>query len=137
MVKALFTTPSGIEVDIEVNQAAAQKLFVRALFGKYGSALLQTPDEPWELRWYDPAALAPAVVDQSMAASGRRYPVEKIPFVTESFSCSHLLRPPIDLFLENLYDHLVNDAVPLVSTAETLRLMTLLDRCRRLAETPE
>jgi len=134
VVKILLRgTVSGILLDIDINQAAACAPYVWILYGLNGAACLPKHGGSWTLRYFDPKELGPIHCTTEMAADDRKYPGESIPFRTEEY-LPPTVPSPAEIYYENLYEWIQEKASPLVSAADTLELMSLLEQCKEQAE---
>ena len=131
----LHAPEKGVLVDVDINQASGQQVFVWALYGKNGAAVLRKYDNHWTLRYFDPAELGPNQACEDLAAPDRKYPqeIKPIPFREEDF---YPVNVPdfAQCFYDNLYDYIQNNAEPIVPPADTIALMKTLEQCRIMAE---
>ncbi len=129
VVKILLKgTRSNLLVDIDINQAAGITPYVWMIYGSCGTAMLAPQNPAWKLRCFNPAELPRIMPDSRLAARGRKYPHEAIPFTEEEFHPAPV-KSPAELYYENLYEYICGGAVPLVTEKDTLSLMNLLEQC--------
>jgi predicted dehydrogenase len=78
-----------------------------------------------------PDELPAKSLDPSLAAAGRRYPGDEIPWRQESV-------PPVaadpDGFYRHVHDHFATALPPAVPIGETREVMRVIERCRASAE---
>ena len=125
---------SSILVDIDVNQAAGVYPYVWILYGEHGAAYLPRFGGEWVLRYFDPAELPELPKLDTLAAPGRLYPSEPIPFREEHFVPELPEKSFLEQYYSNMYDTIVHDSSPLVPAQDTLALMSLLEQAIFMAE---
>ncbi len=133
VVKVLLDI-GGVEVDLDINQAAAVAPYLYLLYGEYGAAL-QRADEPgkWRLRYYDPAEAPEVHLQEGLKAEGRAYPRQAYPFREEVFTGAEAPNPG-ETYYKNLYAALTAGAPLLNPPEDTLALTALLDRAAAQAQ---
>ena len=124
---------NGIEVDIDINQAAAHQPYFYTIYGEYGSAELSARGRNgWKLRYYDPADAPETVLQKTLAAEGRAYPRQNYEFKDEVFQVPEVTEPGA-YYYENLYRAITANE-PLINPPEdTLTLTGLLDAAEAMA----
>lgn len=132
VVHALVTTGKGVLIDLDINQAVALPLPEWRICGEWGTALYE--GGKWHMRYFDPAALPERKADRTLAAAGRRYPSEPIPWKDEEISDG---AADPDAYYRLCYDYFAAGGAPFVPAAQTLELMHALDLCRADAEIAE
>ncbi len=131
VVKIVISTRRDILLDISINQAAALELPRWRICGNRGAAVREA-DGSWRLRYFPPDALPETGADRTLAAAGRRYPREEIPWREE------VVEPAAEVpgeYYRHCYDFFALDQPPLVPPEEAVELLRILDDCRRDAET--
>lgn len=132
VLKAVIETESGIILDVDINQAAAQTLPPWQVLGKYGSAVLDQKNHAWNVRFFRPEELEDVGIQEGLAAKARRYGSgEKIPWQEKIFPLSDF--QPIN-FYQKCYEFYALDAAPFVPIEETREVIRVLDACRKNAE---
>ena len=129
VVKALITTKHGILFDLDINQAVACPLPEWRICGSLGCAIYQ--NGVWNLRYCAPEALPQISVDRSLAAPGRRYPAEDIPWSEERFPVSE---SDPGLYYDYCHAYFAEDQLPFVHPEETLETIRTIELCRRDAQ---
>lgn len=136
VVKVLIKTESGMTLDVEINEATPFQFTELAIFGKCGSAV-RTKDDVGNpvlrAQYFDPARLGEIEISEELAAKGRVYPHEQIPWQTKDYPLT--AEDQIDYYAR-CYDFFANGAPSIVPVEETIHLMEVIDRCRRIAEQP-
>lgn len=129
MVRALITGRSGCLYDLDINMASALPMPRLALYGRLGTAVAGT-DGSWRLRYCRAEELPEIALQEGMAAAGRRYPNEKLPWQEESIAA---LPDAADSFYRHVHRYFAEGGEPLVPIAETLEVMRTLEMCREAA----
>ncbi len=130
MVKVLMETESGIVLDVEINQGCAIAGTPLAIYGDRGAAVIKTDgngNPELYVRYYLPQDLSERVVDEGLAAPGRAYPSEQIPWKEEHIP---ILQADAGDYYADCADYFARDAKPPVDVRETLYLMELMHLCR-------
>lgn len=129
MVRALITGRSGCLYDLDINMASAISMPRLALYGRLGTAVTRD-DGSWRLR-YCPADQLPEInLHEELAAAGRRYPAEKLPWQEENLTA---VPADADAFYRHVFSYFAEGGKPLVPIAETLEVMRTLDLCQAAA----
>ncbi len=134
MVKVLMETESGIVLDVEINQGCAISGTPLAIYGDRGAAVLKTDeqgDPELYVRYYLPEDLSERVVDEGLAAPGRAYPSEQIPWKEEHIP---IIRADAGDYYADCADYFARDQKPPVDVSETLYVMELMAKCREQNE---
>ncbi len=133
VVKVLLQGDDGLTVDIDIDQAAALPMLPMQFYGQYGAASLEDgPDgRCFRVRWLDPAELPPLEVSDALMAKNRGYSDEGIlPWHEERIP----VRPEDALdFYDAVYRFYALDEAPAVPVSETLRVMEIIEKCRKQA----
>lgn len=130
VVKALLVTDEGCVIDLEISQAHALAGPPWQVVGAFGAAGWDADARHWRVRWFDPAAAPPPEPQTALAAAGRRYPEERLPWREETISAEAY--PDLDYY-DMLHAHLVHGAPAPASAGDARRLLSLLERCRASA----
>ena len=134
VARILFRTKNGINLEIDINQAAAIPATRYEIYGQFGAITsMNTPEgEIFKIRWFDPNAVPSVTASESLAAAGRAYNHDvKLPWQEETFTIDE--RYGID-FYTKVYEYVAEDKPSFVPVEETLYLMELIKRCREFAE---
>lgn len=131
-VKATLTTARGLLIDLEISQAAALTGPAWEVFGARGAARYDADRRTWQTRYYDVTTAPPLEAQTGLAAAGRLYHTESLPWREQTLPPAG--EEPFDYY-EALRLHLIGDAAPPVTLEETRSLLMLLERCRASAET--
>lgn len=132
IVKATLAGASGVLLDFDISQAAALSGPPWEVRGTAGSALYDAAARVWRLRFFHPAE-APALAPQAgLAATGRSYNPESLPWREETV--------PVPVggefdYYDAAWRWFARGESPPVSAGESRRLLELIERCRRSAET--
>ena len=124
----------GVDVDIDINQAAAYHPYQYVMYGEYGSAVLKVTDGAlkWHLRYYAPED-APAVeLQTAMAAKDRQYPRQAYEFKEEILP-PVIPIPPGEFYYNNLYNAITAGEALINPPEDTMTLTTLLDKAEAMA----
>jgi scyllo-inositol 2-dehydrogenase (NADP+) len=133
-VKALIETESGTILDIEINQASALDMPRVQIFGKHGCIIGDDDSHAWKVRYFDPEKLSDLPIQESLAADGRKYPSEEIPWQEASYEMSDFKRIS---FYDRCHDYFSGDHAPFVPIEETREVMRVMDVCRKDAARSE
>ena len=122
----LIKTENGILLDVDINQANALGDNGMQIYGANGSAVLTTGEEGeyFLVKYCDPTKLAAKTASTEMAAAGRKYPSDKIDWITEKYMLKDY--PTIDFYAE-CEKFFMEDGPSPVPLKETLRIMELID----------
>jgi len=133
-VKCLLGTERGVLVDLEISQTTALAGPPWEVLGAHGAARWDEGKRHWLVRHYLPAEATPLVAQQGLAAAGRFYAAETLPWREFTVPCPET--ESYDYY-EALWRHLAHGAPPPVTPADSRRLLTLIERCRAsAAQTP-
>ena len=126
VVKALITTRHGLLFDLDINQAVACPLPEWRICGSLGTAIYQ--NGTWNIRYCEPNAMPHVAVNRTLAAPGRRYPSESIPWREERMSA-----PASDpgLYYDYCHAYFAEDQLPFVLPEETLETIRTIELCRQ------
>ena len=130
VVQAIIRGESGRMYCVDINMGAALSLPSLVLYGKHGTAML-TVDGEWRVRSFDPAIARQLNMQQGMAAQQRKYAVESLDWIEETF-------PPVEEQRDEYYnrcrDYFAFGKEPFVPLDETLELMRTIELCRESAQ---
>ena len=121
----------NVTVDIDINQAAADRLCRIAVYGSCGSAILPAAGDRWRLRLLKGRAEA-APLHAEFAAPERQYPVAESDFEEETVTPPETV-PPIRRYYENLCRAVTAGEALLDPLAETGNLVRMIDAARACA----
>ncbi|MEO7600193.1 MAG: Gfo/Idh/MocA family oxidoreductase [Opitutus sp.] len=134
VVVAVLTMESGLIFDLQISQAAALGTHAWQLFGQHGAAQFDEDSQTFTSRFFAPDEIPIPSAEQGLAAEGRRYRTENLPWRTVSESLAN--EPPFNYY-DALWRHLVRNERPPVSLSDARALLELIERCRVSAETGE
>ena len=127
---------NGVEVDIDINQAAAYHPYLYVLYGKTGSAVLKANADgvpEWHLRYYDPAKAPDVELQTTLAAKNRQYPKQAYEFVEEKLPAV-VPAPPAECYYNNLYNAITAGEELINPPEDTMTLTSLLDEAEIMAD---
>jgi scyllo-inositol 2-dehydrogenase (NADP+) len=132
VVKAILVTKRGCLLDLDISQASAIPGSPWQVSGSLGSTQWDETARCWRVKYFHPEEAPPPVVQEGLAAEGRLYPTEKLPWREEMFTT--------EKFVEiNYYDvawrYFALGETPPVTPEETRLLVGLIERCRASAAT--
>ena len=130
-VHAVLTTVTGRIIDLHISQAAALSGPDWLLFGACGAARWDHEQQQLECRYFRPEDAPELTPQVGLAAEGRAYQDEQLPWRTEMQSTRQVA--PFDYY-DALWRHLVLDEPPPVTLEQARALLDLIERCRRSAE---
>jgi len=132
VVKATFETQDNTILDLDISQAAALPMPLWIIYGEYGAVICKSAKGPFNVRYYDPAAVPEAVTSESLAAANRSYNNDiPLPFVEEEIP----LDPGYAVdFYEKAYAYYALDQAPYVPVEETLYVMEQIEACHKDAQ---
>ncbi len=131
VVKALLVTEAGCLLDLEISQAAALAGPTWQVFGAFGAAQWDDAARGWRLRYFRPEDAPPRALQAGLAAAGRLYQDEQLPWREETFSADPFPEPD---YYEAAWRYFVRGEPPPVTPEESRLLLTLIERCRASAE---
>ena len=129
VAKILLRGDTGLTLDLDINSAAALAITPWMVFGPRGAITYQETDGAarFMVKYVVAEELPPIAMQEGLAAQGRAYCVETLPWRERSF-------PVTDAYQINFYDkcyeYFALGKSPFVPIAETLRVMELIDACR-------
>ena len=125
---------NGVDVDIDINQAAAYHPYLYVLYGQNGSAVLKNVDGvlQWHLRYYDPDKAPEVELQTTMAAKNRQYPKQNFEFVEEIMPA--VVTPSVaEYYYNNLYNAITAGEELINPPEDTMTLTRLLDEAEIMA----
>lgn len=131
-VKCLLVTARGVLVDLEISQATALAGPPWEVLGAHGAARWDEEKQLWHVRHYLPAEAPPLAAQPGLAAAGRLYATEPLPW--REFSVPGPADNPHDYYAA-LWRHLALGEPPPVTADDSRRLLELLERCHASAAT--
>ena len=125
---------NGVDVDIDINQAAAYHPYLYVMYGEFGSAVLKVVDgvAKWHLRYYDPADAPEVELQTTLAAKNRQYPRQAYEFKEEILPAV-IPVPPGEYYYNNLYNAITEGEALVNPPEDTNALTTLLDAAEIMA----
>lgn len=131
-VVKLLLRYGGTNVDIDINQAAADSMFRYAVFGSKGSAVLPAEGDQWRIHLLKNPA-GSAILHSELSAPGRRYPSSEAEFHQETVIPPETVHPAA-LYYDNLHRVLTAGEKPLNPLAETETLVRMIDEAGNIAK---
>lgn len=124
----LMRTENGMTLDVNINQATSLPDAPMKLCGTNGSAVytIDPNGDYFLLKYCDPATLEEKTVNADLAAADRRYPNDKVQWITERIPLSDY--PEAD-FYAACAPYFFEDAPSPIPVEETLRVMELINLC--------
>lgn len=132
VVKIVLVTGEGVALHLDTSQASAFSGPAWLVHGALGSARWDEDGQCWIVRHYDPAEAPDREASGELAAVGRSYGGEALPWRETRVTASD--HPAVDYY-EAAHAHFTREAPPPVSVAESRALLALVERCRRGAQT--
>lgn len=134
VVKALLTLENGVVVDLDINMAQSLPGQAWVVLGSRGTAVLDAAEgSSWRLKYFLPEDLPCLKVDRALAAAGRLYPAESIPWRIETLSPQPA---ETERFYDHVYEYFALGHPPVVRIEETREVMRSIELCRRSAPPP-
>jgi predicted dehydrogenase len=131
VVKAVLVMERGCLVDLEISQASALPGPAWQICGAHGGAIWDEAARCWRVRYFRPEEAPPPPVEPGLAAAGRLYQSEELPWREETFSAAGL--PEFDYY-EAAWHYFVRGEAPPVTPAESRQVLALMERCRASAD---
>ena len=135
VVKIVYQTRAGVLGEIEINMGVPRGPFELEVYGTHG--VLWKEQNTLKIRYFRPEELPERQLETALASPGRQYPRDTATFYDESIEASTSLR--LDVYA-NLAQAIRTGSDVFVKPAETLAVMRMIERCRKLAgpilETP-
>jgi predicted dehydrogenase len=130
VVKAVLVTAGGCVLDLDISQASALPGPAWQVCGSRGGALWDEAARCWRIRYFRPEDLPPLTLQSGLAAAGRLYQTERLPWREETFSADQYPEPD---YYDAAWRHFANGEDPPVTPAESRLLVGLIERCRASA----
>ena len=130
VVKAVLVTERGCLFDLDISQASALPGPAWQICGAHGGALWDEAARCWRLRYFHPEEAPPPAMESGLAAAGRLYQSEELPWREETFPAAPYPEPD---YYEAAWRHFVRGEAPPVTPAESRLLLALIERCRASA----
>lgn len=131
VVKAVLATERGCLLDLEISQARALPGPAWEVAGTYGGAQWDEAARGWRVRYFRPEDAPPRTLQAGLAAAGRLYQDEQLPWREETFSAEPF---PESDYYDLAWRHFVRGEPPPVTPEESRLLLSLIERCRASAE---
>jgi len=126
VVNIQMQTENGILINVDINQACSIGDNSLRIYGSNGTAVLSDAegDEYYLVKYCDPTKLEEKAVSSEMIASGRKYPSDKVEWITEKYMLADYPRMDFYAMCEKYF---MEDGPSPVPLQETLRIMELID----------
>jgi predicted dehydrogenase len=131
VVKAVLKTESGILLDIDINQACPVPFVPWYIMGECGSAFYDQNKNCWHLKYYIPDEVGELEVQTGLAAEGRQYIAESIPWHEEEIFSKDFEE---GCFYDKCYEYFALEQEPFVPVTHTREVMRVIAECRKSAE---
>ena len=131
-VKIVLVTESGVLIDLDITQAAAQPVTAWQVFGAFGAATWDGAAELWRVRYYVPEEAPTLNAQQGLAAANRKYAHEDLPWRDLTIAAGRASEAD---YYELAWRHFALGGPPPVETQEMRQLLQLIERCRTSADT--
>lgn len=129
-VKIVLTARSGCLVDLDISQASAQPVAPWQVFGAHGAATWSDVERVWHAKYFRPNEAPPVAAQTGLAAEGRRYPGETLPWREETIRADNF---PMTDYYELAWRYFVHGEPPPVTPQDSSCLLHLIERCRNSA----
>ncbi|MFA5266062.1 MAG: Gfo/Idh/MocA family oxidoreductase, partial [Opitutaceae bacterium] len=131
-VKIVLVTESGVLIDLDITQAAAQPVSPWQVFGSHGAATWDAAARLWRVRYFDPKEAPALSAQRGLAAANRQYGHEELPWRELVVTADSI--PKADYY-DLVWRHFALGEAPPVTTDETRQLLKLIERCRMSIDT--
>lgn len=136
VAQIFFQTQRGIQLDIDINQAAALTGPDWIVYGQYGAIMREISPEnkkpQFRVRWFNPEEMPEITASENLAAANRSYNHDiPIPWNTEIFPEDPAFA--VD-FYKKVNEYFAEGKAPYVPVEDTLYVMELIKRCHMDAE---
>ncbi|MBR6374392.1 MAG: Gfo/Idh/MocA family oxidoreductase [Victivallales bacterium] len=121
-----------VTVDIDINQASADRMFSLAAYGSRGSAVLPFNSTTWRVRTLKGDLGEGKELHSELAAPGRAYPAAEVDF-TEKMVAMPEVQSPVVRYYENLHKAITAGERLLNTLDETENLVSMIDLAGELA----
>lgn len=121
-----------VTVDIDINQASADRMFSFAAYGSRGSAVLPFKSATWRVHTLKDDLAEGRELHSELAAPGRAYPAAEVDF-TEKMVATPEVQPPVARYYENLHKAITAGKKLLNTLDETENLVRMIDYAGELA----
>ena len=126
-VKIVYETFDGVIGEVDINMGAAVRPYEFEVQGTTGGIRYQSNE--FTVRWFDPRKLKPKKLHPGLASLGRSYPQETdVPWREEKIPVDP--RFEVDLYAD-FARAIRTGKPPFVPPAESVRVMEVMERCRR------
>ena len=130
VVKAVLVTARGCLLDLDISQASALPGPPWQVCGSLGGAQWDEAARCWRIRYIRPEEAPPPAIQTGLAAKGRLYQTEKLPWREETFSADAFPEPD---YYEAAWRYFARGEAPPVTPEESRLLLALIERCRASA----
>ena len=132
VVKIDIETENNILLDIDINMASALPVQPWIVFGRYGTASLDSKTQVWNVKYCKPSEFNDVYAQKSLAAQHRVYDTqEAIKWHTEQYRISDY--EPVDYY-DECYKYFEMNEKPIVSYKESRLLVQTLCFCKEQIE---
>lgn len=132
VVKATLVMENACLFDLDISQACAVTGPSWHVVGEYGAALFDPGLQRWRIRYFRPDEAPPLAAQQGLAAEKRTYGSEELSWQEETITVTESDEPD---YYDAAWRYFREGAPPPVSAEESRLLLTLIERCRKSAET--
>ncbi|WP_438483003.1 Gfo/Idh/MocA family protein [Oleiharenicola lentus] len=126
-VKIVLVTEGGVLIDVDITQAAAQPVTAWQVFGSRGAATWDAPAHVWRVLYYVPEEAPLLNAQQGLAAAGRKYAHEELPWRELTVPADATSDPD---YYDLAWRHFALGEPAPVTTDEIRQLLQLIERCR-------
>jgi hypothetical protein len=122
-----LTTGRNRVLDLDISQACALPGPAWQVFGATGAAVLDATGNFWRVKYFDPKEAPLLVAQTGLAAAGRRYQNETLPWHEENVPCE--ASGDLDYY-DAAWQYFARGEAPPVTPEETRWLIQIIERCR-------
>lgn len=128
VVKIVYETRSGILGEIDINQATLANPHELEVYGTRGVITMDAGE--FTIRTLSPGQLKSKSLDASLASRNREYPDDKVDFTTKVIKVDP--GQGVDIY-KDFARSVRTGRQPLVPATQTLEVMRIMDRCRKMS----
>lgn len=129
-VKIIAVSASGVLLDVDITQVAAQPVTAWQVFGSRGAATWDDAARMWRVRYYLAEEAPPLSAQQGLAAAGRKYAHEELPWRELAFPADAASEPD---YYDLAWRHFALGEPAPVTPDEIRQLLLLIERCHASA----
>ncbi len=129
-VRIVLVTESGRFVDLEISQGSAIPSAPWHIIGDHGAIVWDAAETAWRVKYFDPSEAPPIALQEGMAAQGRQYVSEELPWKEQLFPCTP---KAVESYYACAARYFRDGAPPPVDPRETRLLVSLINRCHAQA----